>query len=322
MNTAINPILNKGMPRLLVIRGGALGDFILSLPVMAALKREIQDSQIEIMGYPRIAALAVERVYAEKVRSIDYGPLSRFYGADSDLPEELCAYFASFHQIISFFYDPDDIFHGNLRKAGARHILQLPHKPDENKPLPASEQFARGLEKIGIFPGDFAPRVYSTVQDQAEAAKILGPKPGFRVVIHPGSGSPSKNWPLENWVEIIQWLLKRTPAQIALVFGEVEIETKAAFARFAPGPRVKVLDELPLPVLAAALGTATVFVGHDSGISHLAAAVGSPVITLFGPTNPVIWAPPGACVIRKGQSLTQIVTEEVQIALAKFLRLG
>lgn len=310
------------MSKILVMRGGALGDFILSLPVLVAFKKEFPGAALEIMGYPRIAELARGRHYAQRVCSIDYAPLARFFGADSDLPDELCLYFAGFHQIVSFFYDPDDIFHGNLRKAGARHILQLIHKPDETKAIHAAEQFARGIEKIGIIPEDFTPRVYPCDADRDEARKILGTGKDFLIGLHPGSGSTSKNWPLENWITTIDWLLKDTPAQIALVFGEAETKSREAFVRYRSQPRIKFLDQEPLTTLAAALEQCRVFIGHDSGISHLAAAVGTETITLFGPTNPVLWQPVGAQVIQKGNRLEQIVFEDVQFALAKPLGLG
>ncbi len=307
------------MEKILVIRGGALGDFILSLPVLAALKKEIPGAEMEILGYPRIAQIA-QGHYAVNVRSVDHGSLARFFGEGTELPDDWCRYFAGFDQIISFFYDPDDIFQSNLRRAGARHILSLPHKPDESKPVHAAEQFARGLEKIGMIPEDFTPRIYPDDDARTEARKILAKTQEPLVAIHPGSGSPAKNWPLPRWSKLLEWLLSQTPARVTIVLGEAERENPAAqFARYAGHPRVKTLQDLPLPVLAGALQETTVFIGHDSGVSHLAAAVGTPVVALFGPTNPLLWQPVGATVIKKGESLDEILLGDVQFALAKAL---
>src|SRR5919202_4302019 len=98
------------MKRILVIRGGAIGDFILTLPALKALRDARPATHIEILGYKHIAVLAENRFYAQAVRSIEYGPLARFFAAGSELPAELADYFAGFDLIISYLYDPDQVF--------------------------------------------------------------------------------------------------------------------------------------------------------------------------------------------------------------------
>ncbi len=83
------------MNRVLVIRGGAIGDFILTLPALKALRDARPNAHIEILGYRHIAALAENRFYAQAVRSIEYGPLSSFFAKNSELPAELANYFGS-----------------------------------------------------------------------------------------------------------------------------------------------------------------------------------------------------------------------------------
>src|ERR687887_1993927 len=102
------------MNRILVIRGGAIGDFILSLPALKALREAYPDAKIEILGYKHIAALAENRFYAQAVRSIEYGLLSSFFAKSSDLSAELADYFATFDLIVSYLYDPDRVFEENL----------------------------------------------------------------------------------------------------------------------------------------------------------------------------------------------------------------
>src|SRR6516225_9399629 len=98
------------MKRILAVRGGAIGDFILTLPALKALREAYPDAHIEILGYKHIAALAENRFYAQKVRSIEYGPLSSFFADNSELAADLAAYFASFDLIISYLFDPDRVF--------------------------------------------------------------------------------------------------------------------------------------------------------------------------------------------------------------------
>src|SRR3989475_8625713 len=102
------------MDRILVIRGGAIGDFILTLPSLKALRDSRPGAHIEILGYKHIAVLAENRFYAQAVRSIEYGPLSRFFAANSELPAELADYFTGFDLVISYLYDPCEVFGKNL----------------------------------------------------------------------------------------------------------------------------------------------------------------------------------------------------------------
>src|ERR1700745_3718934 len=116
------------MNRILVIRGGAIGDFILTLPALKALRDARPQAHIEILGYKHIAVLVENRFYAQAVRSIEYGPLSRCFARNSELPTELADYFASFDLIISYLYDPDRVFENNLRRCGVENLLCGPSR--------------------------------------------------------------------------------------------------------------------------------------------------------------------------------------------------
>src|SRR5260370_1656130 len=114
--------------RILIIRGGAIGDFILTLPALKALRDACPHAQIEILGYKHIAVLAENRFYAQAVRSIEYGPLSSFFAKNSEISEELTDYFASFDLLITYLYDPNQTFENNLRRCAVRNRLGGPAK--------------------------------------------------------------------------------------------------------------------------------------------------------------------------------------------------
>src|ERR1700716_1653387 len=99
---------SRELSRILVIRGGAIGDFILTLPALKALRDANPRAHIEILGYEHIAALAKNRFYAQNVRSIEYAALSTFFARNPTLPDDLARYFSSFDLIISYLYDPDE----------------------------------------------------------------------------------------------------------------------------------------------------------------------------------------------------------------------
>ena len=281
------------MNRILVIRGGAIGDFILTLPALKALREGYPHAHLEILGYKHIAVLAENRFYAQAIRSIEYGALSSFFAKNSKLPAELANYFTSFDLIISYLYDPDGIFENNLRRCGVENLIHGPAKVDDHQH--AARQLARPLEELGLRASDFAPRIYPSTEDRQLAQEFLRDLPRPLVALHPGSGSDRKNWPLEDWIELGNDLLARESfrGSIVVISGEADYTQVARLEELWKDERVAFSKDLPLVHLAALLEN-SIFLGHDSGISHLAAAAGAKCILLFGPTNPAVWAPMNA----------------------------
>ena len=277
------------MKRILVIRGGAIGDFILTLPTLKALRDAYPYAHIEILGYKNIAVLAEDRFYAQAVRSIEYGPLASFFAKNSERSADLADYFASFDLIISYLYDPDGIFEMNLSRCGVENLIHGPAKIENSEH--AAEQLTRPIREIGTPISDFAAKLYPSSEDRHVAAKFLGDDAGPIIAFHPGSGSEKKNWPLENWIDLGNHLLSQKDfgGSIMIVCGEADDQVARLESIWA-NRRVRFANGLPLPHVAALLKNA-IFVGHDSGISHLAAAAGANCILLFGPTDPEVWGP-------------------------------
>jgi lipopolysaccharide heptosyltransferase III len=309
--------------RVLVIRGGAIGDFILTLPALKALREAYPNAQIEILGYKQIAALADNRFYADRVRSIESGLLSRFFGKDADLPAELAKYFAEFELIISYLYDPDLIFESNLKRSGARKIVRGPAKITNSSH--AARQLAQPVEQLGLPILNFAPRLYPSSDDRYRAQEFLAGLATPIVAFHPGSGGAKKNWPLQNWIDLGNHFLGNIDGSLVIVSGEADEDQIGQLESIWQNPRVRFAKHLPLSDLAAVLEK-TVFVGHDSGISHLAAAAGANCILLFGPTDPAVWAPlnENARVIRAlGADLRCLDVDLVRTAFAQeVMRIG
>ena len=110
--------------------------------------------------------------------------------------------------------------------------------------------------------------------------------------MHPGSGSAAKNWPVEKWRQLAGKLLAANPeVKLAIIGGEADAAAVSALRGLAAS-RVVLWENLPLPELARRLAGARLYLGHDTGVSHLAAAAGVPSLLLFGPSDPGVWAPP------------------------------
>ena len=278
------------MNRILVIRGGAIGDFLLTLPALKLLRDAFPSAHLEILGYKHIIALVENRGYADSVRSIDYAPLASFFSRDGELPAELAQYFRSFQQVISYLFDPDEIFANNLKRCGVKNLIKA--SPQINDGEHAARQLARPLEQLGLFLEDSAAVIYPNKEDRMFAKKFLERSARPLRALHPGSGGERKNWALENWRELGDWLIEsRQPSTLLVVIGEADESRAQQLKEWWAERPVCYAQNLPLPQLAALLEQCALFIGHDSGISHLAAAVGTPSLLVFGPTDPEIWAP-------------------------------
>jgi len=308
------------MNRILIIRGGAIGDFILTLPALKALREAWPHARIEILGYKHIAVLAENRFYARAVRSIEYGPLSSFFAKNSELPADLANYFASFDLIISYLYDPDRIFENNLCRCGVENLVCAPARIDETAGH-AARRLARPIEDLGIKVLDLAEKIFPLAEDRQFAEEFLRALQQPIVAIHPGSGSKEKNWPLENWIALFSrsgdFSIGGKCPSLVVISGEADNPQTERLKREQTNREIHFAKNLPLPHLAAVLER-SIFIGHDSGISHLAAAAGANCILLFGPTDPDVWAPrnKNVRVLRpESRKLSDLEVEHVKIAV-------
>ena len=281
------------MGKILVIRGGAIGDFILTLPVLQAIKSNLPGNDIEVLGYRRIAQLAVAGGLAERVESIESRAMAYFFARGAELDEDLRDYFSEFDLIISFLYDPDGIFQENVRLCSPAMFIAGPHRPDEAQNVHATACFLKPLERLAIFDAESAPRLTVDRTENGPASPLkLAMTSGKWLAIHPGSGSERKNWPESNWSRLVALLSAESDFNILLVGGESEGDRLDRLATLMPTGRSGIARSLPLPELAQLLALGAGFVGHDSGISHLAAAVGMSGLLLWAETRAEIWRPP------------------------------
>src|SRR5262249_40883116 len=152
----------------------------------------------------------------------------------------------------------------------------------------------RPIEELGIEVLDLSERIFPSTQDRKFAREFLGTLSQRIMAIHPGSGSEQKNWPLENWIALFsksrQFSSDGKCSSLMVISGEADKALTEQLEREWKNRDVRFARNLPLPHLAALLER-SIFIGHDSGISHLAAAAGGNCTLLFGPTNPDVWAP-------------------------------
>lgn len=312
--------MSAGQGKILVIRGGAIGDFILTLPVLSALRGMFPRTRIEVLGYPHIVQIAEVGGLVDEAHPIDARPLAGFFARDGDLDPNQSAFFEQFDIIVSYLYDPDRFFQNNVSRCSTAQFHAGPHRPDDNGGCHATQTFLKPLERLAIFDADPTPRIdVAPWEDEPGGLELARNRTWLAA--HPGSGSESKNWPEGLWRELLEKIVKTTDVNLLVVGGESEGEKLSRVAAVLPSDRHLVLRSLPLSELSRCLKRCKGFVGHDSGITHLAAAVGLPGIVLWGDTAFDVWRPRGEGIqtLRNENGLDGLSVDEVGAAVEGML---
>lgn len=278
------------MRKILVLRGGALGDFIVTLPTLAALRARWPEARLELVGNALAAQLAVRRGLLDAAHSQHDSRWSTLF-SPSPLHPDFAAWLATFDLVLNYWPDPDRDLAQRFPLTPTQTYLSASAMPAV---APAAAHYLSALRPLGI---GSAPTHYPL----ASPAPLTEPF----IALHPGSGSPRKNWPLARWRE----LLPQLPLPVTLILGEAESAVDL--------PASRVLRGCSLEELVSQLSQCRLFLGHDSGISHLAAAAGAPCLLLFGPTDPAVWAPPAPHVrVLRHDLATLPVSDVLAAALA------
>lgn len=264
------------MPRRLIIRPGAIGDFILTLPAIECLRTEYLEVWAAAQNLPLVR-------FADRTRSIASTGLDMLEFSPS---EALIRELRGFDSIVSWYGANRPEFRAMTGQLGLA-VDFFPALPPDDSSLHAADFF-----DAQVCPDPGRPAI-----PRIECPRADG---GF-AVIHPFSGSAKKCWPLDRYRELARRIETRMPV------------------RWCAGPEEPLADAVrreDLYELACWLATARLYIGNDSGITHLAAAVGTRVVALFGPTDPRIWAPrgPNVEVIAK-RALEGISIDEVSAAV-------
>lgn len=314
--------VNETRRRILIFRGGALGDFLLTLPALAALRRRFSGAYIELAGHDRSASIALISGIIDRVQSLDSARMALYSQSECELPPEEKEYIRSFDLIVSYLHDPDEVLLKHLAGTGAKNIIAV--SPVEIKDHAADHFFSALNSVLGEETEECSPaRLEWPESLKEEARRRLADEVGKKqvIIIHPGSGSPAKNWPAERFAALAKKIRNETSFEPLIIGGEADISSIAVMRPLLPG--FHVYENMPLSDITSILSVAGGFVGNDSGITHLAAALGIPVVALFGPTDPAIWAPRGrnVAVIKSllptNESLSKIGVEDVFSALKK-----
>lgn len=268
-----------------MVRAGALGDVLLLRPALDGLQRAGFD--VTLLA-PAGVARVLEQPGAVDVIDWESPAVSALFSEEGEGVSPFADRLAAMTSALAITDNPTLL--AGLR-ARLAHVVALSPRPGPG--VHAGQWIATGAALLGAAVGSAPPTLLAAPADRERAqALAVALKDGF-VAVHPGSGAASKNWAPERFAQVVGGVASGEP--VALVSGPADAAPAEALA--AQLPRAVRFENLPLGVLGALLSRASLYLGNDSGVSHLAAAFGAPTLALFGPTDPAVWAPLGSCVV-------------------------
>jgi ADP-heptose:LPS heptosyltransferase len=303
-----------------------LGDFICFMPALRSLARQ---ASVDVLAQSAFAELVADGI---KVLSLERTEISGLFRPDPEAHEAARRFFEAYDAIYSWFASGNQEFVDRLKSLtrGRAHIF--PFRPEQAELHQADyyvdclgvKRGSSAVPVIALRPGAlrWGDRFWS--QNSLDGRAVL--------TLAPGSGAREKNWPAEFFLSVARWWREATGGAVILLVGPVE-EERGEIAQLRSD--CLVARDLTLSQVAALLSRSDVYLGNDSGISHLAAALNIRTVALFGPSDHRQWAPRGekVIVLRRGIAcspchdpimkncphracLTELLPEEIRAALA------
>lgn len=253
---------------------------MVTLPALAALRAAFPGAVIHLLAHPAHGALAVADGLAEGFRSLESAGLAPFFAPDGVPGEEWREWMGAFDLVVSWL--SGDVFREQVLSAGAGRFCQGPWRFAGGVPVAA--QLAEALEPLGLVPAAWY-----------HAFRFCAGARTRSLAVHPGSGSPRKNWPVASWLAFLRdWHARFPERDLLVITGEAERDDVLALPGLlrAAGVPCDHSHGAPLPEVCRLLASCRYYAGHDTGISHLAAACGTESVLIYGPGSPAQWEPP------------------------------
>jgi ADP-heptose:LPS heptosyltransferase len=293
---------SSGTP-ILFIHQGALGDLLLSLPALYSLRIYHKDHPWTLVGNTDNLVLLHHRFYAQALRSHHEKDWAYLYRESPLLPEGFRDFLRGFERVYVFAPRSPEVLIRNLKTCGPSPVAWIPSFPEGKRKKSVSDVQQKVLSGWGV-PWVPPPKILFPLDQDRQAARQILEQVGIRGTpgllpwaIHPGSGGRSKKWPLENFLALADQLQAQKKWQPFFILGPVEEEVSPGMAETIQARGFPLVRHLPLNVLAGLLELSAGYLGNDSGVTHLAAALDRPTFALFGPTDPWLWGPEGKRVV-------------------------
>jgi ADP-heptose:LPS heptosyltransferase len=276
--------------RTLLYHTGALGDFITILPALSLWRDAHPGDSLTLFGRPEIASFAIGIGCVDA--AIDVTLVRNAHLFNTEMSPTTAEILGKYSHAILFSFGQLPLI-GHCRKMGLT-VFEQPPFPSDRMHV-ADYHVSLFADPLSLPDCKRTPKV-RVPDGSLHASFSLVPESDGFCLLHAGSGSVKKNWPFDRFIRIADELRNRGKNVIWLR-GPAETN----LGRIPDEDRT--IDNPALPGLAAILARADLFLGNDSGVAHLSAAVGCPSFVIFGPSDPLVWAP-------RGDRVTIIYKEE------------
>lgn len=285
----------------LILHPGSLGDVILSLDAIRAVRKNFSSHDCILLVQTEIGKLLKVCGEIDAFLSIENSVFGEFASQSPQLHPNIIKILKQCTHVVGWFQDHGHRVSINLRKLGIRNIHILSPKDEKLQCVHMADRYRETLYPWCLDSIESCSRLFThkiMKQEKKVFEKSTRHCENFEqlLVVHPGSGSPHKCLSPQRFGLIIKRLLKSSGRKLIICQGPSDEEIVIALQQvLSPIPN-SVVRNLNLTDMVDILSEGNVFIGHDSGLSHLAAALGVPTIALFGPTDPQRWQPVGCCV--------------------------
>lgn len=284
------------MERIVIVHQGALGDFLLVLSALEGLHLCRPEIRMGFWTRPEHFQLIKDKTYADGFHPSGGPEILPFFDAERWSQAAPPSFFENSREVLFFGQESSRPVAERLSRRTSSPVHWVRSFPGEGAELHASRFVAEQVRALGWEVRDTAARIVPSAEERRHVGQWLGEGPGVGlgkpIVVHPGSGGRAKIWPLGKWRGLLEWLCAEGRAPVLMVLGPAD-EHLRAFGEEARRTGIRVVEGLSLPRLAALLSISRLYIGNDSGVSHLAAATSIPAVVIFGPTDPRVWAPAG-----------------------------
>jgi ADP-heptose:LPS heptosyltransferase len=300
--------------RVLVIRQhNQMGDMLLAIPALRAIKETHPESSLHVVSSTLNRGVMKICPYVDRVHTYDKRNIFSHAGLVSRLRRERFDVVIVLHTVsFSFTSLALAVLSGARLRIGStsRSVgesltgsylsLTLP-LPDEDEIASAgmneAEHNLYPLAAIGITTDDIGPEITPGAASRSWAAEFAAEawqRDTVRLAVHPGAGKSENIWPPERFAAVVNNIAEKRPVSLVLVEGPRDRETVSAFTAACSTPAT-VVRERSIGDVAALLQLADLTICNDTGVMHVAAAAGARTLAVFGPTDPVRWAPRHDC---------------------------
>ncbi len=283
--------------KILFFHQGALGDFILVLPVLESIHASFPGAIFTFIGNAQVLSLIEKRPFVGKIISKDLSILAPLFSRPLKNRDTLSSFLGCPYDA-AFLFGKSALLHlaKNVREMPVEKIYTVESFPGEKTNLPVTDYIYKQLNAQDLYLKPRKPVIAPAIEEKKKGvryAEELLRNFEKLLLLHPGSGSMKKIWPIACWNALLESLHTHTNVAKVILTGEADTLLLKKLSPVSGEPDFRIIRKWPLAKIAGLLTKGSLFIGNDSGITHLAAALSIDTVAIFGLSNPRVWAPRG-----------------------------